>query len=56
MEKQKMGLLRKNCPHCRGKLEPGQRIHPAVEAQAAKAARTDAKKARDVDVRYREYA
>ena len=40
------------CPHCRAKLETGQRIHPAcvdgyAEAQAAKAARTDAKKARD---------
>ena len=46
-----MGLLRKNCPHCRGKLEPGQRIHPAcidgyAEAQAEKAKRADAKAAR----------
>ena len=40
------------CPHCRGELETGQRIHIScidgyAEAQAAKAARTDAKKARD---------
>ena len=39
------------CPHCRGKLETGQRIHPAcidgyAEAQAAKAERAEAKKAR----------
>lgn len=39
------------CPHCRGKLETGQRIHPAcidayAEAQAAKAERAAAKKAR----------
>ena len=51
MEKQKMGLLRKNCPHCRGKLETGQRIHPAcidpwLEAQKAKKERADAKAAR----------
>ena len=46
-----MGLLRKNCPHCRGKLETGQRIHIScidgyAEAQAAKAERADAKAAR----------
>ena len=45
-----MGLLRKNCPHCRGKLETGQRIHqacidPWLEAQQAKKARSDAKAA-----------
>ena len=39
------------CPHCRGKLETGQRIHPEcidgyAEAQAAKAERAEAKKAR----------
>ena len=39
------------CPHCRGKLETGQRIHPAcidgyAEAQAEKAKRADAKAAR----------
>lgn len=39
------------CPHCRGKLEPGQRIHPAcidpwLEAQQAKKERADAKAAR----------
>ena len=43
---------RSRCPFCKSKLETGQRIHPAcidgyAEAQAAKAARTDAKKARD---------
>ena len=46
-----MGLLRKNCPHCRGKLETGQRIHqacidPWLEAQQAKKERADAKAAR----------
>ena len=55
-----MGLLRKNCPHCWGKLETGQRIHQAcidgyAEAQAEKAKHATAV-ARDVDVRYREYA
>ena len=39
------------CPHCRAKLEQGQRIHAAcidgfAEAQAAKAARTADKEAR----------
>ena len=39
------------CPHCRGKLEPGQRIHPAcidpwLEAKQAKKERADAKAAR----------
>lgn len=39
------------CPHCRGKLETGQRIHHEciygyAEAQAAKAERAEAKKAR----------
>ena len=43
-----MGLLRKNCPNCRGKLDPGQRIHqaciePWAAAQEAKAQRTQAK-------------
>jgi len=51
MEKQKMGLLRKNCPHCRAKLETGQRIHQAcidgyAAAQQAKKERADAKAAR----------
>ena len=46
-----MGLLRKNCPHCRGNLETGQRIHkacidPWLEAQQAKKERADAKAAR----------
>ena len=46
-----MGLLRKNCPHCRAKLETGQRIHaeciaPWADAQAEKAKRADAKAAR----------
>lgn len=44
-------MRRKTCPHCRAKLEQGQRIHPACidgfsEAQAAKAARTADKEAR----------
>lgn len=46
-----MTFRRTRCPHCRGKLDTGQRIHPEcidgyAEAQAAKAARTEAKKAR----------
>ena len=46
-----MTFRRTTCPHCRGKLEPGQRIHPAcidgyAEAQAEKAKRADAKAAR----------
>lgn len=46
-----MTFRRTRCPHCRGKLEPGQRIHPEcidgyAEAQAAKAERTEEKKAR----------
>ena len=39
------------CPHCKGKLDPVQRIHPEcidgyAEAQAAKAKRAEAKQAR----------
>ena len=46
-----MTFRRTTCPHCRGKLETGQRIHPAcidgyAEAQAEKAKRADAKAAR----------
>ncbi|WP_291585811.1 recombination protein NinG [Comamonas sp. UBA7528] len=46
-----MTFRRTRCPHCKGKLEQGQRIHPGcidgyAEAQAAKAARADEKKAR----------
>ena len=46
-----MTFRRTTCPHCRGKLETGQRIHHAcidgyAEAQAAKAERAEAKKAR----------
>lgn len=46
-----MTFRRTTCPHCRAKLEAGQRIHPAcidgfAEAQAAKAARTAVKEAR----------
>lgn len=46
-----MTFRRTRCPHCKGKLEPGQRIHPEcidgyAEAQAAKAERAEAKKAR----------
>ena len=46
-----MTFRRTRCPHCKGKLEPGLRIHPAcidgyAEAQAAKAERAEAKKAR----------
>lgn len=42
---------RTRCPHCKGKIEPGQRIHPDcispwAEAQAAKKEREEAKKAR----------
>lgn len=46
-----MTFRRTRCPHCCGKLEPGQRIHPEcidgyAEAQAAKAERAEEKKAR----------
>lgn len=46
-----MTFRRTRCPHCKGKLDPGQRIHPEcidgyAEAQAAKAERAEAKKAR----------
>lgn len=47
-----MTFNRTRCPHCKAKLEAGQRIHPDciegyADAQAAKAARADAKKARE---------
>lgn len=47
-----MTFRRTRCPNCKGKMEQGVRIHPEcidayAEAQAAKAARTAAKKARD---------
>lgn len=43
-----MTFRRTRCPHCKGKLEAGQRIHPGcidgyAEAQEAKAERTRAK-------------
>jgi len=46
-----MTFRRTTCPHCRGKLETGQRIHPAcieayAEAEDAKAKRKAAKQAR----------
>lgn len=46
-----MTFRRTRCHHCKGKLEPGLRIHPEcidgyAEAQAAKAERAEAKKAR----------
>ena len=46
-----MTFQRTRCPHCKGKLEPGQRIHPEciegyAEAQAEKAERAKAKQAR----------
>ena len=46
-----MTFRRTRCPQCKGKLDPGQRIHPEcidgyAEAQAAKAVRAEAKKAR----------
>lgn len=46
-----MTFRRTTCPHCRAKLENGQRIHPAcidgyAEAQQAKKERADAKAAR----------
>ena len=48
-----MTFRRTTCPHCRGKLETGQRIHIScidgyADAQAAKAERTEAKEARAV--------
>lgn len=47
-----MNFKRTTCPHCRGKLETGQRIHPHcieayAEAQEDKAKRTAAKQQRD---------
>lgn len=46
-----MAFKRTRCPHCKGKLDPDQRIHPEcidgyAEAQAAKAQRAAEKKAR----------
>ncbi len=46
-----MTFRRTTCPHCKGKLEQGQRIHiscigPWADAQAEKAKRAEAKKAR----------
>ena len=46
-----MTFRRTLCPHCKGKLEQGQRIHaecitPWADAQAEKAKRAEAKKAR----------
>lgn len=46
-----MTFRRTTCPHCRGKLEPGQRIHPAcindfADAQESKAKRTAQKQQR----------
>ena len=46
-----MTFRRKSCPHCRSKLEAGQRIHPQcidgyAEAEAAKAKRKAEKQAR----------
>ena len=46
-----MTFRRTTCPHCRGKLEPSQRIHPAcindfADAQESKAKRTAQKQAR----------
>lgn len=45
-----MSFKRTRCPHCKGKLDAGQRIHPHcidgyAEAQAAKAERAQAKAA-----------
>lgn len=44
-------MIRTRCPHCKGKLEAGQRIHPHcidgyADAQEKKAKRTAEKKAR----------
>lgn len=46
-----MTFRRTRCPHCKAKLEAGQRIHPEciepwAEAQAAKKEREEAKRAR----------
>lgn len=46
-----MTFRRTRCPHCKGKLDAGQRIHaecitPWADAQQAKAERAEAKKAR----------
>ncbi len=46
-----MTFRRTRCPHCKGRLDPGQRIHPEcidgyAEARAAKAERAEAKAAR----------
>ena len=47
----RMTFRRTRCPHCKGKLEPGQRIHPEcidayAEAEEAKAKRKAEKQAR----------
>ena len=44
-------MIRTRCPHCKAKLEQGQRIHPEciapwADAQAEKAKRAEAKRAR----------
>lgn len=46
-----MAFRRTRCPHCKGKLDPGQRIHaeciaPWADAQQAKKERAEAKAAR----------
>lgn len=46
-----MTFRRTRCPHCKAKLDPGQRIHPEciapwADAQQAKTERADAKAAR----------
>ena len=46
-----MTFRRTRCPHCKGKMDPGVRIHPDciapwAEAQEAKAKRAEEKKAR----------
>lgn len=48
-----MTMRRSLCPHCRKRLEPDQRIHPAcidgyAEAEQAKADRVKARKAREL--------
>lgn len=52
-------MIRTRCPHCKGKMEQGQRIHPGciegyADAQEAKAKRVEVKKVRSDKKRERE--
>lgn len=46
-----MTFRRKTCPHCRAKLDPGQRIHPACIDGFAVAQEAKAKRAQEKQIR-----